>query len=154
MPTITNRGDFGIIYYGVNGGVLPTYTDVWGVTRTAIDLSGGGWLQMPTSYGSAYVHAGAARAFTFEVAITCGVGNTIDFEALAKLNSNPLAAFGACATFRNDTQAVLAQHALTATGTYLMQTANVRAVLEACCRARYTGSVDPAAIIVRLQAEP
>lgn len=152
MPTINNRGNFGIVYYGVNGGTLPTYTDVLGIQRTAIDLSGGGWLKMPTSYESAYFHAGLARRFTFEVTIVLGMG-TIDFEALTKLNTDPAAAYAACATFRNDTQTVLAQHAFAASGVYSLQTANVGAVLQACTQARYTGSVDPASIIVRLQAE-
>lgn len=154
MPTINNRGDFGIVYYGVNGGALPTYTDVLGIQRTAIDLSGGGWLKMPSSYESAYFHAGSARRFTFEVTISLVFGS-IDFEALTKLNTDPLAAFASCATFRNDTQTVLAQHTFTAIGqhVYSLQTANVGAVLEACTQARYTGSVDPASIVVRLQAE-
>lgn len=147
-----DRYNYGIVYYGVNGGTLPTYLDARGVTRTAIDMSSGAYLTMPDTYVSAYFAVGGARRYTLQVDIVRTAG-TFTAGLLGHFDQDPSAAFGELATFRNDNQATLSLHPFVATGRYILQTANLGAIVEGCMQARFVGSVDPASIVVALRVE-
>lgn len=147
-----DRYDYGIVFYGVNGGTLPTYVDARGQTRRAIDLSVAGYHQMPVDYTSAYFTVGGARRYTLQVDIA-RIGGTFTVGLLGHFDSDPAADFGALATFRNDNQSTLALHPFAANGRYILQTANLGAVVQGAIKAQFAGSVDPASIIVRLRVE-
>lgn len=150
-----DRGDYGIVFYGVSAGPAPTYTDVNGQTQTAILLSGAAQ-QMPPGVQSAYFHVGGVSRFTLQVDVVSTGGYEVDLGLGGHFDSDPTAPMGALATFRNDNQKLLATHPFAASGRYILQTANLGAIVEGAIQALGVpggGEGTSGSVLVRLRVE-
>lgn len=150
MANPIDRGDFGIVFYASTDSPEPTYTDVMGQERTAIALSGS-LQKMTTSIESAYFHVGGVARYTLQVDIEVD-GSSVELGLLGHFNADPTAAFGELATYRNDDQSTKSLHTFTAAGRYILQTANLGAIVEDCLQARLASGSN-ASVIVRLRVE-
>lgn len=151
MANPIDRGDFGIVFYASTETPLPTYVDINGQTQTAIELTGT-LQQMPVDVASAYFHVGGVSRFSLQVDIT-SAGTPIDLGLLGHFDADPTAAFAELATFRNDDQSTKSLHTFADGGLFMLQTANLGAVVEGCIQAAFTGAEDDAEVIVRLRVE-
>lgn len=155
MSNPIDRYDNGIVFYAV--GTLtppPTYVDVNGQVQAAIVLTGS-MQQMPPAVPSAYFHVGAESRFTLQVDVLVSGGTGITLGLVGHFDSNPTAPMGVLSTFRNDNQALLAVHPLTVSGRYILQTANLGAVVEGAIQALGIsgGEGIDGSVIVRLRVE-
>lgn len=155
MSNPIDRLDGGIVFYAVGVGVTPpTYVDINGQTQTAIVLSGSAQ-QMPPGVASAYFHVGAEARFTLQVDVVSTAGTEIDLGLVGHFDADPTAPMGALATFRNDNQKLLAVHPFTTSGRYILQTANLGAVVEGAIQALGVagGEGIVGSVVVRLRVE-
>ena len=150
MANPIDRGDFGIVFYASTDPTPPTYVDVNGQTQTALPLSGS-MQRMPGSVDSAYFHVGGVARYTLQVDVTAE-DEPILLGLLGHFESNPAASFGELATFRNDDQATKSIHSF-GSGRYILQTANLGAIVEGCIQARLNIEGYSGEVIVRLRVE-
>lgn len=149
-----DRYDSGVVFYAVGSGPAPTYVDINGQTQTAIVLTGA-MQQMPPGVLSAYFHVGAEARFTLQVDVVANFGTELDLGLVGHFDANPTAPMGQLATFRNDNQKLLAVHPFTASGRYILQTANLGGVVEGAIQALGVAGGEGIAgsVIVRLRVE-
>lgn len=151
MANPIDRGDFGIVFYASTATPLPTYIDVKGQTQTAIALTGS-MQRMPVDVSSAYVCVGGVSRYTLQVDVDSD-DTPIDLGLLGHFESDPSAPFGELATLRNDDQTTKSIHTFDGPGRYILQTANLGAIVEGCLQARLSGDGEDGEIIVRLRVE-
>jgi hypothetical protein len=146
-----DRGDLGIVFYGSTASPLPTYTDVNGLTQTAVQISGS--TLMPPEVDSAYFHVGGVSRFTLQVDVKAAPESEVnlDLGLVGHFDQDPTARFGELATFRNDNQQLLSVHTFESPGRYILQTANLGAIVEGAIQAQM-GDGD-GEVIVRLRVE-
>lgn len=154
MSNPIDRGDYGIVFYAVSSGTPPTYVDILGQTRTAITLSGTAQ-QMPASVESAYFHVGGVSRFTLQADVVASSGYEVDLGLVGHFDADPTAPMGALSTFRNDNQKLLGVHPFIASGRYILETANLGAIVEGAIQASgtLTGEFSGGSVIVRLRVE-
>lgn len=151
MANPIDRGDFGIVFYASSNPTPPTYVDINGQTQTAIPLTGS-MQRMPGSVDSAYFHVGGVSRYTLQVDVNSD-DTPIELGLLGHFEADPAAPFGELATFRNDDQATKSIHTFDASGRYILQTANLGAIVKGCMQARYVGEGGDGEVIVRLRVE-
>jgi len=151
MPTTNNPGDYGIIFSGTTG-TPGTYVDVNGQTQDQVQIAGIP-VRMPAYVETAYVHTGRARRFTLQVDVTVNA-ESISINGQGHYNQDPTAAWGNVWLFANDDPATnTTTRTFSTSGTYLLQTANIGAVVEACVLATPNGDFE-GELTIRLQVEP
>lgn len=151
MANPIDRGDFGIVFYASTNPTPPTYVDVNGQTQTALALTGS-MQRMPGSVDSAYFHVGGVARYTLQVDVTTE-DEPILLGLLGHFEANPSAPFGELATFRNDDQTTKSIHTFGSSGRYILQTANLGAIVEGCIQARVNIEGYSGEVIVRLRVE-
>jgi hypothetical protein len=151
MANPIDRGDFGIVFYGSTNPTPPTYVDINGQTQTALALTGS-MQRMPGSVDTAYFHVGGVARYTLQVDVTTE-DEPILLGLLGHFEANPSAPFGELATFRNDDQTTKSIHTFGSSGRYILQTANLGAIVEGCLQAQYVGEGGDGEVIVRLRVE-
>lgn len=151
MANPIDRGDFGIVFYGTSHPTPPTYVDINGQTRTAVVLTGA-MQRMPASVDTAYFHVGGVSRFTLQVDVTLDEEDSqIDLSLLGHFEADPAQPFGDLATFRNDDQKTLATHVFDVDGRYILQTANLGAIVEGAVQAALVSGAGT--VVVRLRVE-
>lgn len=130
MPTLYNRGDFGIVFQATTG-TPGTYVDVLGQTRDDLALTASVENRMPVSYESAYPHAGQASDFTLQVSVYVAEGS-ITLYLTGHFEQDPTAPFGYLYTFDNaDPTGTTTEKVYTTTQTCdLLQTSNGATITE------------------------
>jgi hypothetical protein len=152
MPTINNRGDYGIIFSGTSG-TPGTYVDVRGVTQTQVQLVDPTPIRMPSFVESAYPHVGSASRFTLTVDVMRSAA-TVTMNLQGHPDLNPSSAWGNLWMFANyDPATNTTDRVFSATGRYILETTNLGAVVEACILITPEYLFD-GSIVVRLQVEP
>lgn len=151
MANPIDRGDFGIVFYASTNPTPPTYVDINGQTQTAVALTGS-MQRMPGSVDTAYFHVGGVARYTLQVDVDSD-DTPIDLGLLGHFEANPSAPFGELATFRNDDQSTKSVHTFDGSGRYILQTANLGAIVEGCLQAQYVGEGGDGEVIVRLRVE-
>ena len=151
MANPIDRGDFGIVFYASTNPTPPTYVDVNGQTQTALALTGS-MQRMPGSVDTAYFHVGGVARYTLQVDVTTE-DEPILLGLLGHFEANPSAPFGELATFRNDDQTTKSIHTFGSSGRYILQTANLGAIVEGCIQARVNIEGYSGEVIVRLRVE-
>jgi len=150
MANPIDRGEYGIVFYASSNPTPPTYVDVNGQTQTAIPLSGS-MQRMPVGVESAYFHVGGVARYTLQVDVTVE-DEPILLGLLGHFEADPVAPFGELATFRNDDQTTKSIHSF-GSGRYILQTANLGAIVQGCIQARLAIEGYSGEVIVRLRVE-
>lgn len=152
MSNPTDRGDFGIVFYGTTTPTPPTYTDIDGQTQRAIVL-GASMQRMPPGVASAYFHAGGASRFVLQVDVKGSGALQVDLGLVGHLDADPTAPMGELATFCNDDQSIKSVHSFAAPGRYLLHARSLGAIVEGAIQAMIAGAGGDSAVIVRLRAD-
>lgn len=154
-----DRGDYGIIFYGTTAFPLPTYVDVFGQTREALQLTDAVANMMSGLIESAYVNVGGATRFDLQVEVDVHDGSTCEVGLVAQAGDastlSGLPEFAAIATFRNDATPVItkASHVFDETGKYILQTANLAGTTIAAISVTPTLGGEDLDIIVKMRVQ-
>jgi len=147
----TDRGYFGIVFYGVGPGASATYVDVKGITQNAVELVDATPKVMPTGVTSAYFHAGQVGRFVFQVDIVLGGAASLDFSLKGKITGG--ADYGLIGSVRNDTVALAATHTFAADGSYIVEATNLGQIDEALVQVTAAATSNAfTSIVVRMRA--